>query len=96
VGIGGWLLFFCLQLFVLNPAVVDQRAVAAARCFLIVAVVGYLLLVSLPFVFSFSGSVRTHAAGIYAYRAGLAIPGTILWLLYFRHSRRVRATYGRT
>jgi hypothetical protein len=70
------------------------RAVAMVRYFLVLFPLGHLLLVTLPFAFALPTNGRMHIAGIYMYRAGMAVPATIFWFLYFKHSRRVKATYG--
>ena len=140
-GVGGWLLFFCLQLLLLGPLVVgfqlltDFRAAwshdgnpahagmiavdAAVRLamivlgvvtgvllvvrargavrftcgYLVAASLAYWLLVALPYLFPLPSEVRSRVVGLFVLRAGLTIPGTIVWLLYFRHSKRVQVTY---
>jgi hypothetical protein len=143
VGVGGWLLFFCLQMLVLNPLVVglqvllELSAAAAAgvlssplgrvvlidsavrlallawgvtcgvalvtrrpsavrmvRVFLPSFVIGYLLLVGLPFAAGLPESIRMHVAGTYMYRAGTLVLSGSFWFIYFGKSRLVKATYG--
>jgi Protein of unknown function (DUF2569) len=142
-GVGGWLLYFCVQLFFLNPLLIgwqvvselrtldahDQLrtligpmvsldnaarialallgigvgvflvlrrrgAVAITRMYLIGFALVHLALVFLPFLFGFPAELRNTLVGTLFYRAGLTVPATTFWVLYFKHSKRVKATYG--
>jgi hypothetical protein len=70
-----------------------RGAVQFARGYLVVGALGYCSLVALPYLFPLSVADRDRFAAHYIARALLLLPGTVVWLLYFKHSRRVRATY---
>jgi len=72
------------------------QAVVLVRLYLVLFAVVHFLLVFLPFLFGLAPDARNHVAGIYMYRAGMLVLSTCFWLLYLKHSRRVRATYGTT
>jgi hypothetical protein len=141
-GVRGWLLYFCLQLFVLNPLLIgfqvttEFRALDAAgalrsllapivgldstvrlvlvvlgvvggallvrrsgralqfiRVYLVVFAIAHFALASLPFFFGLPLDVRNQVVGTLLYRAAMMVPATTFWLLYFKHSKRVKATY---
>jgi hypothetical protein len=71
-----------------------RHAVPVIKGYLVVVAVVSFLLVSLPFVFGLPPDVRTRVAGVYMFRAAATVLPTIFWFLYFKHSKRVQATYG--
>ena len=77
-------------------ALVARRpmAVRMVRIFLPSFVIGYLLLVGLPFAAGLPESIRMHVAGAYMFRGASLVLSCSFWFLYFGKSRRVKATYG--
>jgi hypothetical protein len=142
VGVGGWLLFFCLQVALLGPlltvmnVMADVRtlrssgglwtrgaalvavddlvrlalagmgvgagvllwlrhhsAVVFTRAYLVCLAASGLVLLGFVYAFALPADTRDRIAPIYLFRAAIAIPGSIFWLQYFKHSKRVKATY---
>jgi hypothetical protein len=70
-----------------------RGAVQFARGYLVAGTLGYCGLVALPYLFPLSVVDRDRFVAHYIGRALLVLPGTAVWLLYFKYSKRVRATY---
>ena len=69
-------------------------AVRIVRIHLIGIAGAHLAFILLPYVFALPADVGSNVARALALQAVVLIPGTLFWIAYFAHSKRVRATYG--
>jgi Protein of unknown function (DUF2569) len=69
-------------------------ALKLLRVFFVVVIV-LDLLVALFLIVSMNAVGVTEANGLQLFSIVASLIGVVIWLIYFKHSERVRATYGR-